>query len=366
MAHYNKYGRFCHGTKSISNDMRELIITDIKELGGNTETGAIPRGVATSVGAKFRLDSWTVTRIWKRFVEMKSVSPLKRGRKDGQGRKLTQEDELYVEQLLTLNPTMYRKEVISKVLQYSNTPDLLSVSLTTIGRTIKKRLSGGEWTRKKVKSSNQNRWSDDNMRLTQTYFDFISRQDKFSIKFMDEAGVNLNASKRTYGYAPKGEVAVEISKHVQGPNHTVNLLVGLDGTKFCTVLTGASETYSYINFWHEAMNAYSDTGYAVLRPGDIVVVDNCPFHHSEAERILTDYFEDYNITYMFLPRYSPDLNPVEACFMKMKKLLKQGYYQNLLRDNFVAPAVLDTIAEISLSDIFGFYKGCTGNYMNID
>ena len=153
---------------------------------------------------------------------------------------------------------------------------------------------------------------------------------------------------------------------MEGPNHTVNLLIGLDGTKFSTVLTGPSDTFSYINFWHEAMNAYSDNGQPVLKPGDIIVVDNCPFHHSQAKQILINYFEDFNITYMFLPRYSPDMNPVESCFMKMKILLKQTYYQNLLANNFVSLAIHDTISEISLGDIRGFYKGCTGNYMNID
>ncbi len=117
--------------------------------------------------------------------------------------------------------------------------------------------------------------------------------------------------------------------------------------------------------FHEAMDGYNDQGRPVLQPGDVIVVDNCSFHHSDAERILKNYFEDFNIEYIFLPKYSPDLNPVEACFMKMKTLLKQQYYQQLLADNFVKPAVMDTIHEISVSDLHGFYKGTTNNYTNV-
>ncbi len=226
-------------------------------------------------------------------------------------------------------------------------------------------LSGGEWTRKKVKFSNISRYTPENMDLTRDYFNLISQYDKYTIKFMDEAGVNTSMGRRKYGYAPKGEVAVDITKHSQSPNYTVNLLVGLDGTKFCTVLDGPSNTYEYVNFFHQAMNGYNDYGRPILQPGDVVVVDNCSFHHSDSERMLKNYFDDYNIEYTFLPKYSPDFNPVEACFMKMKTLLRQRYYQQLLADNFVKPAVMDAIHEISVSDLHGFYKGTTGNYMRV-
>ncbi len=366
MTEYNKFGRLCDGSKPLSNDTRRLIITDIEEQGGNPETGTYPRGLLTRVGEKYRLGHSTISRIWKHFVDMKTVSPLKCGRRVGSNRKLNQEDESFIAQTLTVHPTMYQYELKEKILQYTNNPDLNDVSIPTICRTIKNRLPGGEWSRKKVKSSNKNRYTPENMDLTQIYLDFISRQDKYTIKFMDEAGVNTNNGRRFFGYSPKREVAVDISKHAKGANHTVNLLVGLDGTKFCTVLNGPSDTFSYINFFNEAMQGITDQGRPVLNPGDIIVVDNCPFHHSEAEDILINFFDDYNISYIFLPRYSPDMNPVEACFLKMKTLLKQEYYQRLLADNLVAVAVLDTISDISLSDIHGFYRGVTDNYMNVD
>ena len=98
------------------------------------------------------------------------------------------------------------------------------------------------------------------------------------------------------------------------------------------------------------MNGYNEFGQPVLTPGDIVFVDNCPFHHAEAENILQNYFGQYNIQYKFLPKYSPDLNPVESCFLKMKTVLKSLQYQQLLRDN-VPLAVLEAVNEITVSDI---------------
>ncbi len=248
MTHYNKYGRLCEGTKPLSNDLRQLIVTDIKEVGGNPKTGAVPRGVFANLSRKYRVDPHVVKRVWIKYIETSSVAPLKGGNISGKLKRFTTEDEEYVAQLLTLNPTMHQMEIKTKLLQYSNNSNLTDISQATISRTIRKRLPGGEWTRKKVKSSNANRYTDENMQLTQDYFDFISQHDKYTIKFMDEAGVNTSMGRRKYGYAPKGEVAVDITKHVQSPNYTVNLLVGLDGTKFCTVLDGPSNTYEYINF----------------------------------------------------------------------------------------------------------------------
>ncbi len=129
------------------------------------------------------------------------------------------------------------------------------------------------------------------MRLTQQYFDFIAQQDPFKLKFMDEAGINTAVGKRKWGYSRKGQVAVEISKHLQGPNHTLNLLIGLDGSKYYSVFEDASNGNEYINFFHQAMNANTDYGQSVLKPGDIIIVDNCSFHHNETEVILRNYFE---------------------------------------------------------------------------
>ncbi len=365
MAHLNKFGRFYDHRAPLGNDLRELIVADIKDFGGNSDTGSIPWGVVTKVAKKYRIYNSTVSNVWKKFVENKNVQPLESGRKIGQGRLLTPEDEEYVEQMLCVNPTMYHKEIRKKLLEYSNNPELNSISTATICRTIKHRLSGGEWSRKKVESSNKNRWTPENMRLTDQYLNFIKQQDPFKLKFMDEAGINTSVGKRKYGYSQKGQVALEISKHLQGPNHTLNLLVGLDGSKFYSVIEGASNGNEYLNFFHQAMNANTEYGQPVLKPGDIIIVDNCSFHHNETEVILRNYLGQFNMQYVFLPKYSADFNPVEKCFSKVKTVLKGQYYQELLSDGFLKLAVHDAVSEISVSDIYGFYKSVTSNYMNL-
>ena len=59
----------------------------------------------------------------------------------------------------------------------------------------------------------------------------------------------------------------------------------------------------------------------VLRPGDIVVLDNLGSHRSKAVRQL---IRSVGAKLFFLPKYSPDLNPIEQVFAKLKHLLRKA------------------------------------------
>ena len=92
----------------------------------------------------------------------------------------------------------------------------------------------------------------------------------------------------------------------------------------------------------------------ILEVGDIVVVDNLAAHHGEAERALRSFLNDLGMELIFLPVYSPDLNPVEEVFSKLKYLLKHRY-QELVWDN-VEHAVLRAIRDVTAADMYGCYK----------
>lgn len=94
---------------------------------------------------------------------------------------------------------------------------------------------------------------------------------------------------------------------------------------------GSSNMYTYSNFWEEAAQNQDEYGRAVLIPGDFVVVDNCPIHRNNSERVLRLYFGMQGVQYGFLPVYSPDFNPVENFFLKLKKILSQEKYLPYLR-----------------------------------
>lgn len=57
--------------------------------------------------------------------------------------------------------------------------------------------------------------------------------------------------------------------------------------------------------------------------GDIVVLDDCPTHHNRGGFILGQYLDRMGIDVVYLPTYSPELNPVEYVFQTLKVLLKR-------------------------------------------
>lgn len=97
-------------------------------------------------------------------------------------------------------------------------------------------------------------------------------------------------------------------------NVTLNLLIGLNGVAYATVQQGASDTDIYIQFVWEAFKATTNYGDYALKPGDYLIVDNCPIHHHRAQQVLAPFLDMLGIEYIFTPTYSPNLNPVEICF----------------------------------------------------
>jgi transposase len=131
--------------------------------------------------------------------------------------------------------------------------------------------------------------------------------------FIDETWATTNMT-RTHGRAPRGVRLVAAVPH--GHWHTTTFLCGLrtSGTVAPLVLEGA------IN--GRAFRAYIEQMLApTLAPDDIVVMDNLGSHKVEGVR---EAIEAQGARLLYLPPYSPDLNPIELAFSKLKRLLRSA------------------------------------------
>jgi transposase len=131
--------------------------------------------------------------------------------------------------------------------------------------------------------------------------------------FIDETWATTNMT-RTHGRAPRGVRLVAAVPH--GHWHTTTFLCGLRTTAMVAplVLEGA------IN--GRAFRAYIEQMLApTLAPGDIVVMDNLGSHKVEGVR---EAIEAQGARLLYLPPYSPDLNPTELAFSKLKRLLRSA------------------------------------------
>jgi transposase len=207
---------------------------------------------------------------------------------------------------------------------------------------------------KRVIHANKNRYTLQNMQYTQQFIDTFNQTDPHTLRFMDEMGVKMTDGHPTYGHSEKGCPCVELTRYDAHANCTVSVIMGLTGVKYVKIIDGASNSQEYMQYIGEATESYTDDGEPVLSPGDTLIVDNAPIHHNESQRILTPYLGQMGISYRFLPTYSPDLNPAEQCFRKVKKRLKSEEYAQLIKRDLKV-AVYKAFSEVTSFDTMTFF-----------
>jgi transposase len=134
-----------------------------------------------------------------------------------------------------------------------------------------------------------------------------------SFVFLDEAGTST-AMVRTYGWGPKDKRLVDAAP--QGHWHTTTFVAGLRRSGIVAPLVLDGPVTGAI------FRAYIEQVLApTLRTGDIVVMDNLPAHKVAGVR---EAILAAGAGLLLLPPYSPDLNPIEQMFAKLKALLRKA------------------------------------------
>jgi transposase len=150
---------------------------------------------------------------------------------------------------------------------------------------------------------------------------------------------------RLYGRAPRGERALGSAPQNYGENITMLGALSAVGLEAMMTVNGATDSEVFTAFMREVLSA-------TLRPGDIVVLDNLSAHRAAAAR---EAVEARGARLVFLPPYSPDLNPIERCWSKIKTYLRAAKARS--REALEA-AIKQAMATVSESDARGWFKHC--------
>jgi len=121
--------------------------------------------------------------------------------------------------------------------------------------------------------------------------------------------------------------------------------VRLGGAIAGAVVKGAMDGDVFVAWIREAL-------LPSLRPGDIVVMDNLPAHKRPMIRRL---IESAGCELWFLPPYSPDLNPIEMMWSKIKQLVR-GTEPRTFED--LVKAVFAAMDAVTVADAAGFFHHC--------
>lgn len=117
---------------------------------------------------------------------------------------------------------------------------------------------------------------------------------------------------RLFGRAPSGQRVIDKVPHGHWMTTTLIAALGLDGVRCSTVVNGAVNGDVFVAFVEHVLVPR-------LKPGDVVVMDNLSSHKVKRVREL---IEHTGAELRYLPPYSPDLNPIENVFSKIKQLLR--------------------------------------------
>ena len=162
--------------------------------------------------------------------------------------------------------------------------------------------------------------------------------------FVDEMGTNISLVP-LYAWAPKGERAHCSVPRNRGANITLLASMSLEGMGPCMTVLGSTTSLVFEAYVEQVLSL-------VLRPGQIVVLDNLTAHKGDRVKEL---IEERGCELLYLPPYSPDFNPIEEAFSKIKGILRRAEART--REALVEALGL-AISAVSVQDAHGFFEHC--------
>jgi transposase len=150
---------------------------------------------------------------------------------------------------------------------------------------------------------------------------------------------------RLRGRAPRGQRVHASSPY--GHWHTTTMIssIRLDGTTASMTLEGATDTEAFRAYVREVLCP-------TLRPGDLVVMDNLSPHKSDQT---LELIAATGAEVLFLPPYSPDLNPIEKMWSKVKALLRSAEART---PTDLVAAIGSALARVTPNDALGWFASC--------
>jgi transposase len=168
--------------------------------------------------------------------------------------------------------------------------------------------------------------------------------DACSLVFVDEMGTNTSLSP-IYGWSKKGQRAYGSVPRNRGRNTTVLASMSVEGMGPSMAVEGATTARVFETYVERVLAP-------TLRKGQVVVMDNLSSHKGQRVREL---IEDRGCELLYLPSYSPDLNPIEEAFSKIKGLLRKAQARSR---EALLEAIGAAISAVSDRDALGFFEHC--------
>ena len=164
------------------------------------------------------------------------------------------------------------------------------------------------------------------------------------LKFLDEAGSNL-AMTRLYGRAAPGERVYDTVPQNYGENITMLAGLSADGVSASMTIEGAVDGLVFPAYVEQVLTP-------TLCAGDVVIMDNLGAHKVKG---IKEAIEARGAKVIYLPPYSPDLNPIEKCWSKIKTYLRAAKARTR---EALEQALKEVLLLVTKKDAQGWFASC--------
>ncbi|WP_287381652.1 IS630 family transposase [Mesorhizobium sp.] len=202
-------------------------------------------------------------------------------------------------------------------------------------------LRGHGWTFKKKSAHALEQDRPDVLKRRRDWFDGQLDLDPAKLVFIDETGLSTKMA-RLRGRAPRGERCRAGVPHGHWKTTTFTGALRLTGMTAPFVYDGAMNGNVFLAYVEQVL-------VPTLSEGDVVVMDNLPAHKAAGVR---DAIEAAGASLLYLPPYSPDFNPIENAFAKLKALLRAKAERTIKALWDVVGAVVDLFTPAECANYF--------------
>ena len=166
--------------------------------------------------------------------------------------------------------------------------------------------------------------------------------DAARLVFIDETGASTKMA-RLYGRSLRGRRCLAAIPHGHWKTTTFVGALRSTGITAPMVLDGPMDGPAFLAYVEQVLAP-------TLNPGDVVVLDNLPAHKPAAVRAA---IEAIGADLRYLPPYSPDLNPIEMAFSKLKALLKKAAARTI---NDLWQAIAEALPRLTPDDCRNYFE----------
>lgn len=205
------------------------------------------------------------------------------------------------------NPGLYLYEMV----KFLQTEFEVSVTVSSVRRA----LDSIGWTKKQIRRVAKGRNAD----LRDTYLYNISDFSPEHFVFLDESGCDRRVGLRRTGWSPLGVTPTQVAQFQREQRYQILPAYAVDGVMLSRVFQGSTDSAVFEDFLEQLLPLCGKWP----EPKSVLVMDNASFHHTER---ITQMCYEAGVKLVYLPPYSPDLNPIEEFFAELKAFIKRNWH----------------------------------------